>query len=379
MRHGIPTLVRTSNIFAWTLVISEILIPGTVFAQGCILTRNMSPVLGAQLSPYLQKGEWQIGASYRQFTADTQYQRTALSEPVTGLRTNVISKMRYAEYSGTYAVTPQWNLSVTVPLVILATSNRALPSTIAGSTRFTQSTTGFGDITIGARHWFRDCGSNPDRNISLGFAVKTPSGNSNAQDLFPNAQGLDLRQRVVDQSIQLGDGGWGFLISTEAFRQVGKLTLFGSAVYLFNPRTRNDSLSPRAMLAPAGPAAIDPKERYNTVSDSYLVRGGAGLPLPRLKATALSVAGRVEGVPVNDILGATNGFRRPGYYLTIEPGINYTNGKTTMALSVPLRVHQNVKDSLGIRRDSTFADHMLLMSVTYRFGGKRAVETPAQP
>jgi hypothetical protein len=344
------------------------LFPQRGFSQGCLLTRNMSPVLGAQLSPYLQKGEWQVGAAYRQFKADTQYQRASLSEPVSSLRTNVISKMRFAEFSGTYALSQQWNVSVSVPLIV-ASSNRALPSSAAGSPRFVQSSAGFGDVVVSARHWFMDCASNPDRNFSIGFGVKTPSGSSNAQDLFPNAQGADIRQRVVDQSIQLGDGGWGMLLSTEGFKSFGKATLFGSAVYLFAPRTQNDTPSPRSMLVPAGPSAVDPKERYNTVSDSYLVRGGVGVPFPRLAGTALLLAGRIEGVPVNDILGATNGFRRPGYFLTVEPGINFSNGRTTLALSAPIRAHQNVKDSLGFRRDSTFADYMILMSVTYRFGG----------
>ena len=42
------------------LLALAVLLPQHSFAQGCILTRNMSPVLGAQLSPYLQKGEMQI-------------------------------------------------------------------------------------------------------------------------------------------------------------------------------------------------------------------------------------------------------------------------------------------------------------------------------
>lgn len=351
------------------LLALAVLFPQHSFAQGCILTRNMSPVLGAQLSPYLQKGEMQISSNYRQFTADTQYQRTDLSQPVTQNNTQVISKMRYMEVDGTYAITPEWNLTVGVPLIVLASSNRALPSTVPGSQRFAQSTTGFGDILFGVRHWFMSCESNPDRNFSLSIGMKAPTGDSNAHDIFPNAQGVDVRDRVVDQSIQLGDGGWGFYLSSEGFKQIGNWSVFGSGVYLFNPRTQNDTFSPRSMLAPGGPGAIDPKERYNTVSDSYLVRGGIGYPIPKLKATGASIAARIEGVPVNDVFGATNGFRRPGYYLTLEPGLNYSNGRATFALNVPFRVHQNVKDSLGFRRDSTFADHVLLLSVSYRFHG----------
>ncbi|HWP83886.1 MAG TPA: hypothetical protein VNN17_01740 [Terriglobia bacterium] len=370
-----PQLLRNKFVLGLLLGVLA-LMPRQASAQGCILTRNTSPVLGAQISPYLQKGEWQVGANYRQFTADTQYQRTGLSEPVTSLRTNVISKMRYIDFSGTYGLTPQWNLTFDVPFMF-ASSNRALPSNVAGSTRYVQSSTGFGDVLVGARYWFLDCDSNPDRNISLGFGLKTPTGDSEVHDLFPNAQGLDVRERVVDQSIQLGDGGWGFYLASEIFWQIQKFTVFGSGIYVFNPRTQNDTFSPPAMLNPVGPSAVDSRFRYNTVSDSYLLRGGVGFPFPGGIPAALSAAMRIEGVPVHDVFGATGGFRRPGYYLTFEPGINYSQGKTTIALSTPLRLHQNVKDDqYGIRRDSTFADHMILMSITYRFGGA-AVESPA--
>ena len=142
--------------------------PRAASAQGCLLTRNVAPILGAQLSPYLQPGEWQIGASYRQFTADHQYQGTELSPSVTALGTQVISKMSYLEVNGTYAVTTQWNLSVAVPVIVNASSNRALPSTVAGSPRFVHSSSGIGDVMVGARHWFLNCDSNPHQNFSVG-------------------------------------------------------------------------------------------------------------------------------------------------------------------------------------------------------------------
>ena len=110
-----------------------LLLPCQAYAQGCILTRSMSPVLGAQVSPYLQKGEWQVGASYRNFKADTQYLGTKLEEPISTRRTNVISKMNYSEMSVAYAPTQQWNVAVGVPVILLASSNRALPATVTTS------------------------------------------------------------------------------------------------------------------------------------------------------------------------------------------------------------------------------------------------------
>ena len=114
----------------------------------------------------------------------------------------------------------------------------------------------------------------------MGVGLKMPTGNSNASDTFPNALGQDVRDRPVDQSIQLGDGGWGFNVSAEGFKQFGVVAAFASGVYVFNPKDENETLSPPALLNPAGPQAVAAAQRYNTVSDSYLVRGGLGIRRP---------------------------------------------------------------------------------------------------
>ena len=343
--------------------------PATARAQGCLLTRNMAPILGSQVSPYLQPGEWQVNANYRQFTADHQYQGTELSPAVTALGTNVISKMKYLETSGTYAFSTQWNLSVTAPIILDASSNRALPATVAGSPRFEHSSTGLGDMTIGMRRWFLSCDKNPHQNFAVTGAVKMPTGNSEVMDAFPNALGTDIKDRYVDQSIQLGDSGWGFGISAEGFKQFGPVVTFVSGVYMFNPKDQNDTYSPPALLNPVGPQNVAEVQRYNTVSDSYLFRGGVGFGVPKVTGLSATFATRLEGVPVNDAFGDTAGFRRPGFYVTIEPGVVFAHGPASFYLNVPFRVHQNVKKSLGFARDSTFADHMLLLGTTVRIGG----------
>ena len=150
----------------------------------------------------------------------------------------------------------------------------------------------------------------------------------------------------------------------------GLAVVFANGVYLFNPKDQNDTLSAPALLNPVGPQVVDERFRYNSVIDSYLFRVGVGYPVPKVPGLALSFAGRIEGVPVEDVFGDNKGFRRPGYYASLEPGINYSVGRATFALSAPMRIHQNVKDdTFGFKRDSTFADHVLLMSVSMRFGG----------
>jgi hypothetical protein len=208
------------------------------------LTRNSAPVLGAQISPYLETGEYQLIASYRHFTADHQYRDgSGLNPTVTSLGTQVISKMRFLEVGAVYAVNQQFNLTLGVPFVAYGSSSRALPATVAGSPRFVHTATGLGDITVGGRYWLMDCELNPDRNIGVGLSLKIPTADSQVTDLFPNGAGQDIRSRVVDQSIQPGDGGWGFLASVEAFKAMGDFTMFGSAAYLFNPRGQNETLS----------------------------------------------------------------------------------------------------------------------------------------
>lgn len=327
-------------------------------------------MLGAQISPCLEQGEFQLSVNYRQFTADEQYRGGSdLNPAVTSLKTQVISKMKFMEIDGIYALNKQLNLTLGVPYIIDGSSSRALPATVAGSPRFEQSASGIGDITLGASYWLFNCDDNPDQNINFGLSLKIPTGESKATDQFPNGAGLDIRERVVDQSIQPGDSGWGFVLSFEAFKAVGDFTLFASGAYLFNPDDQNDTLSAPAFLNPVGPEVVPSNIRYNTITDSYIFRAGAGYPIAAIPGLSLNLAGKIEGAPAEDVLGRTTGFRRPGYFVTVEPGINYSTERTTFSFSVPFRVYQYVEDSLGAPRDSTFADHLFLFSINYRFGG----------
>lgn len=329
----------------------------------------MAPVLGGQSNPCLEEGEFQLIASYRQFEADKQYRDgSGLNPTVTALNTQVISNMKFLELGGLYALNDRWSLTLGIPIVINGSSSRALPASVAGSPRFEQSASGLGDIQAGVRYWLWDCFDSPEQNIAIGFSLKLPTGESMATDRFPNGAGLDIRERVVDQSIQPGDDGWGFSFSFEGYKAVGDFTLFANAAYLFNPKGHNDTFSAPAFLNPVAPGVVPYEIRYNTVADSYIARLGVAYPIRALPGLSLSVAARIDGSPSEDIFGDDIGFRRPGYFVTIEPGLNYSTGNATFALTFPTRVHQYVEDSLGAPRDSTFADYLIEFSVGYRFG-----------
>ena len=276
------------------LLAVAVLFPQHSFAQGCILTRNMSPVLGAQLSPYLQKGEMQISSNYRQFTADTQYQRTDLSQPVTQNNTQVISKMRYMEVDGAYAITPEWNLTVGVPLIVLASSNRALPSTVPGSQRFAQSTTGFGDILFGVRHWFMKLRKQSGSQFFTRHRREGADRRQQCARYFPErarswtsvtAWWISLFSLVMEAGDSICRR------RLQADRQLERFRKRSLPVQPADPERHPISTINAGSGRASG--AIDPKERYNTVSDSYLVRGGVGYPIPRIEGDRLPRSRRV--------------------------------------------------------------------------------------
>lgn len=327
-------------------------------------------MLGADQSPYLLPGDWQIGASYRTFRADKQYIGNKLSQPINRLRNQVISELQTLDLFATYAQDRHWNLTLNIPVVLYGSSSRALPA-FAGpdSPRYVQSSKGLGDITLSARRWLLETTKNPSGNVAIGVGIKLPTGDSNAKDRFPNGTGNDPQLRPVDPSIQLGDGGIGIQLQLESFQQIGSATVFLTGAYLITPRGQTGTLSPRSFLSPGGPAAIDPFERYNTVPDQYIGRIGITHPVPGVKGLAVLLAGRAEGVPVHDAVGKTIGFRRPGYTVSIEPGLIYSYKNTAFSLSVPVVMDRNILDQRpGTPRESTFADWSIVATVTHRIG-----------
>jgi hypothetical protein len=107
---------------------------------------------------------------------------------------------------------------------------------------------------------------------------------------------------VADFSIMPGDGGWGIITSFQGFKTFGRFVAFASGSYLFSPQEQNDYLR-----RPDRPVT-DPTSAYYTIGDQYAARIGVGTSVERI---GLSLAARLEGVPSEDIIGGSNGRRRP--------------------------------------------------------------------
>jgi hypothetical protein len=117
-----------------------------------------------------------------------------------------------------------------------------------------------------------------------------------------------------------------------------------------------------------------------SVADQYLYRLGATW-FPSEKV-GLSLGGRIEGIPVHDLVGDSDGFRRPGYATSVEPGFSYTSGQHTFSLNVPIALHRNREPSVpdleeGGGGDAAFADYVIIFGYFRRFG--KAAPSPEAP
>ena len=244
--------------------------------------------------------------------------------------------------------------------------------------RAEQNGRGFGDTIVSARYMLFEPLVHPTANVVIGGGVKMPTGSDDVRDTYPNLlSGQNAVEKSVDQSVQPGDGGWGFTADVQAFMTVKKAVLFTSGSYLANPRDTNTTPSIIVGLGVATPANVD--RQVNSVADQYLVRAGAIAPLG-IKGLSGSLAWRVEGLRRYDLMGESHGFRRPGYELFIEPGLTFAHRSSQFTLTVPIGYYRMRKPDpyTGALGDATFPDYIVLGSYTYRFG-TRVLSPPPAP
>jgi len=283
--------------------------------------------------------------SYRHFVGDVeQPQRVELD-------TQQENKVHLFDVSLSYRVSRRWTLSVSAPIM---DANR-----INHRTKGVTESTGFGDMSFGARFWVWRPPTESRQNIQIGFSLKTPTGRPNVTSMITGAATPSTSPTTVDQSIQLGDAGTGVAIDYLAYKALSsRFTLFSTGVYLFNPRNTYTATTPGA--------------RVLSVPDQYLFRSGIGYAVPRLNGLALTGAVRDEGVPARDLIGREDGFRRPGYAVSVEPGIQFARGRSLWSVGYAIAVRRDRTRSVsdvrsGSHGDAAFADGVLLIGYSRSF------------
>jgi hypothetical protein len=260
--------------------------------------------------------------------------------------------------------------------------------------RYSVYAKGLGDIRISGNYWLFDPNNSAKGNVILGLGVKLNSGSYTEKDeaLVLDDGQISTETQMMDQAIQPGDGGVGFSIEVQAFRELFKGVYgFVNGYYLFNPRESNGSFK-------SAPTVVEDKDGnvlgtltgYNLYAspDQYFVRAGFMTSVLKSKNLTLSLAARAEGIPAYDAFGGQVAYRRPGYVVAVEPGVSYRTGKHSVSLFVPINfirnriqsaadiARQNLENSVitdesqKVRRqgDAAFADYSISINYSYRLG-----------
>ncbi|HET9706993.1 MAG TPA: hypothetical protein VFP39_01685 [Gemmatimonadales bacterium] len=228
----------------------------------------------------------------------------------------------------TYAVTSRFAVRLTVPFV-QASQSKFFPDTA----RHLSRAGGLGDVGVVGTTWLFDPRTHADGNLAIGAGVKLATGTDKYDDLYFTSN-HSVIHAPVDQAIEPGDGGWGVILQGQAFRRMSERTFaYFTGSYLLS--TRNHSDVPRD----PGSAVL------YSIPDVYSGRVGVGYTVSRDHGITIGLGGRIDGIPYHDLIGGSEGFRRPGYAAFVDPGVAVERGRTAVTISVPVRIAQRLATS----------------------------------
>ncbi len=287
----------------------------------------------------------------------------------------VINDSHFVDLSLAYAFTPRYSATLTLPFSFNDRSQVVRSNDVARTIlqRFSTQSAGLGDIRLTGAAWVIDPASHPKWNVQLGLGVDAPTGQDDVRDTFQvydaKTRQIVARERTVDQSIQPGDGGWGIVMEMYGYyRFTDQLNAYVNGAYTMTPEEKNGVPTYRS----------NPYEAIMSIADTYLGRVGFDYVVMPSWGLSLSLGGRIEGVPANDAIGGSDGFRRPGLSIAIEPGVGLTRGPWMFGVTAPVALYRNREVSVpdeqqsaatGVAQhgDAAFADFMIVATVSRRF------------
>jgi hypothetical protein len=315
--------------------------------------RFISPSLGGYSGP-LKARQWQVDVAYRRLSSDQWFVGSDVKEAAAPFGQPLFLNINSLDATVSYGVTDQFSLTLTLPF-----SRGTHSRFYTDGSRHQVTASGLGDFSLVGNLWLRNPGKHPDGNVAVGIGLKTPSGDNGVIDDVFLANGPPTPV-TVDQSIQLGDGGLGIILQAQAFQKLFNRTSgYVDGWYLLTPREQTAVPSPLAGVP-------------LSVPDVYSVRSGLTHALLPRRGLSVSLGTRIDGIPVRDIVGGSNGFRRPGYSLYLDPGVAIAHRRGTLTLNVPVRLQENFERSLAdIQKGSSgggdLARYLILVGYSLRF------------
>jgi hypothetical protein len=343
-----------------------------VNAQGCVAIRGNGsfatmdhPMLDTAIA---SDRSWYLTTSYRYFRSFRHFRGSEEQVERLKLHTEVINWQNTIDLGLTRNFNQFWSATVGIPYLI---NTRSSLYEHGGKERHSTKSNGFGDARITVNRWLFDSHTTHKGNIQVGLGVKLPTGDYNYMDEFAN---VTPSERPVDQSIQLGDGGVGIIAEVNGFLNfTNAFSGYTNLYYMSNPRNTNGTRTYRETLR-----ATLANEAIMSVADQFLVRLGGNYTIKgRESAVTLSAGARLEGIPVYDLFGKSDAFRRPGYVLSVEPSVNYSLKRINFFANVPAALKrkrtQSVTDKQNsvtsgtyVNGDAAFADYSINLGVSFK-------------
>ena len=328
------------------------------FAQGCVAAHSNQRSMDELVRAF--DGGTRHGWSIHNLTVDVNYRVFNSNKYFIGdeeiPRLNATrNHQNIFDVFAEYRFTPQWSFIADVPVFDGSRNQLYPPSGVF-------QVSGIGDMTLGAQRWLWRGPTEFGGNVAVSASLKIPTGINNA-----TGSALYKGQKVkatADQSMQPGDGGWGFVLGAQGYKTLWRRgDLYGQGLYLFNPMDTNGVLTFRSQ----------PGQSVMSVPDQYLYRLGVSQGVPKVRGVALSLGVRGEGVPVRDLLGSSDGFRRPGSVISIDPGLMVNVRKTTLMVNGPWALRRDRPPSVpeianGTKNgDAFFADYTVIVGLSHHF------------
>ncbi|HWD89156.1 MAG TPA: hypothetical protein VG367_13580 [Mucilaginibacter sp.] len=362
------TLLKFLFVFAFFILLNY----SNVFGQGCVAIRSTGGLCTMDEHPdsTVKQGAWLFNSNTRYYKSFRHFVgRQEQFQRINPLHNNVINKVVTQDFTFTRMFNDRWALAVDIPG---ADNSRSQLNTTPG-TRFSTHTFGLGDVRATGYYWLFNPAKIHNFNVQVGLGIKFATGADDLQDYFLQPNGTKVLG-PVDQSIQLGDGGTGIALEVNTYyNPVKNFGFYGNFFYLSNPRDVNNTF--RSTSSATNVTAIATTGNVESVPDQYLVRIGGSYMIDKFDF-ALGV--RDDCLPVRDLFGGSDGFRRPGYILSAEPAITWRVKKMAIYLDVPIAILRDRTQSIpDIRQteltrvythgDAAFADYVVNVGLTYKF------------
>lgn len=329
-------------------------------------SRLDAPVLGA-FDELQTRQKWQVSFSWRYQRSDRHFRGTHEEANRAAEDSEVINTINLADLSIRYNINPRTSITVSVPYLMATRSHPIRDDNRVVVDRSILNSRGMSDVTIVARRLIWE--PKPERrgNLVIGVGAKLPTGADSVTDTRARLDDGEYVYQVetVDQSVQPGDGGFGVLVDVSGYRLLGSKgawAFYASGAYLINPQETNGVRTYRR----------SPEEGIMSIADQYVARAGFIVGPASWNGFSVGLGGRLEGVPVHDLLGGSEGFRRPGYAFSAEPSLSWAHGAHSFSLAIPIALQRNRQRSVpdlarGTHGDAAFADWLVLASYSRRF------------